>query len=240
MSNKKIFLINIGLVTAGISCLLYGTIYMWIGNDLSKIGVSLTAGVMLLLAGSLERFEMLKGLGVEAKMRTLDVVINDATATLEDLRSLATRVTEVTLTELINSYFLGGSSLQKRISMHDDLLETLKQLGASNTQVHEADTHWRKRIQLLYLQIIQACIAKKKELAHVNTSAPLTSQEASKKFGELFNIELLEIITPQKVTDFINEQSLMTDKIKEWIEDYSNYVTTGKINRVDKLCSALT
>jgi hypothetical protein len=49
----------------------------------------LTAGLVLLLASSIERFEVLKGMGIEARTRRLDEAITQANATLEQLRELA-------------------------------------------------------------------------------------------------------------------------------------------------------
>lgn len=82
-------LTNIVLLVAGLSCLVFGALALWVQHNPGLAGTGLTAGLVLLLASSIDRFEVLKGLGMEARTRRLDAALNQATGTLEQLRELA-------------------------------------------------------------------------------------------------------------------------------------------------------
>lgn len=82
------FITDALLFSAGSVCLIFGIIYL-IGGNAVAAGTGLTAGVVLLLSSSIERFEVLKGLGMEARVRKLDATIVQASATLAQLRELA-------------------------------------------------------------------------------------------------------------------------------------------------------
>lgn len=81
-----------GLVNLGI-----GT-WCAVNDDVAIAATSLTAGLVLLFAATIDRFESVKGLGVEAKTRQLDEKIEQADDALRRLKEL----TEITGGALID------------------------------------------------------------------------------------------------------------------------------------------
>lgn len=81
-------LTNWSLSVAGMVNLGVGT---WSAGqgDAAIAATSLTAGLVLLFAATIDRFESLKGLGIEAKTRKLDEKIEQADEALRRLRQLA-------------------------------------------------------------------------------------------------------------------------------------------------------
>src|ERR1700722_5105259 len=57
--------------------------------DVSLAAISLTAGLILILAATIERFELLQGLGMKAQTRQLDEKLEQADDALAQLRGLA-------------------------------------------------------------------------------------------------------------------------------------------------------
>jgi len=84
-----------GLVNLGV-----GTLSALRGN-VGIAATSLTAGLVLLFAATIDRFELLKGLGIEARTRKLDERIERADEALRRLRELAELTTD-TLIDLNN------------------------------------------------------------------------------------------------------------------------------------------
>jgi hypothetical protein len=80
-------LTNWGLFFAGLLNLGIGT-RSALSGDVAIAATSLTAGLVLLFAATIDRFESLKGLGVEAKTRQLDQKIEQADDALRRLREL--------------------------------------------------------------------------------------------------------------------------------------------------------
>lgn len=81
-------LTNWSLFVAGMVNLGVGTWSAVQGNT-AIAATSLTAGLVLLFASTIDRFESLKGLGIEAKTRKLDEKIEQANEALRRLRQLA-------------------------------------------------------------------------------------------------------------------------------------------------------
>ena len=81
-------LTNWGLFSAGALNLAVGS-WSALNGQVAIAATSLTAGLVLLFAATIERFESLKGLGVEAKTRQLDQKIEQADEALRRLREVA-------------------------------------------------------------------------------------------------------------------------------------------------------
>lgn len=79
---------NILFFITGAVCCIAGIYYIWHENIAALIAI-MPIGLLFLLAATLDRFESLKGLGVEAKTRVLDKKINEAEETLQRLKQLA-------------------------------------------------------------------------------------------------------------------------------------------------------
>lgn len=90
-SNKSSLLYALttgALFLSGIINLVIGTYAAYIGdNDIAAI--SLGAGLLLLFAATIERFDSIKGLGIEAKTRKLDQKIERADLLLEKIKEIS-------------------------------------------------------------------------------------------------------------------------------------------------------
>jgi len=91
-------LTNWGLLLAGLVNLVVGT-WSALHQSSSIAAVSLTAGLVLIFAATIDRFESLKGLGIEAKTKKLDEKIEQADEALQRLKELA-ELTGATLIDL--------------------------------------------------------------------------------------------------------------------------------------------
>ena len=98
---------------------------------------------------------------LKAKMREK---IEEATATLNQLRAVATSMATATLTDLMAGHFQVGMSFAKRLELHDMLMEQLKALGVSDEQRERVAEYWRKGIGVIYWRII-APLAENKAVA---------------------------------------------------------------------------
>lgn len=138
-----LWLSNLALAVAGVSCLAFGAVTLWRGGDLAAVGTGLTAGLVFLLASSIERFEVLKGLGVEARTRKLDEAITQANATLEQLRELAELSSESVVS--LNSKTGRWDSAPTAREAYDTVQRVrlnLKDLGCKDSAIHRVMAPW--------------------------------------------------------------------------------------------------
>lgn len=136
------WLTDVALFLIGLMCLILGAVSLWRGDPTSATA-GLAAGLVLLMASSMERFEVLKGLGVEARIRKLDGAINQATATLEQLRELAEMSGEslVLLNSKIGRYD-SAPPAQKSYEIVQRVRRNLISVGSSEDIVRRTLAPW--------------------------------------------------------------------------------------------------
>jgi hypothetical protein len=133
---------NWALLAAGSANLLIGTCYAGFGN-VAVAGTSLTAGLILLFAATIDRFESLKGMGVEAKTRQLDKKIEEAGAALEDLRELAELVGE-SVVSLASSMgrWTNGAAPAEMYELAQRVKAIMEGLGSQRSAIARALDPW--------------------------------------------------------------------------------------------------
>ncbi|WP_425919024.1 hypothetical protein [Acinetobacter sp. TSRC1-2] len=135
------FLLIAGLINLGV-----GTWSSYFGNTPIAI-TSLTAGLVLLFAATIDRFESLKGLGVEAKTRQLDKKLEEADKALIYLKEM-TAITAKTLVEIQSNIgrFDGAPTSEEFIQFADDIRKIMKKTGSNEQDIHEVLKPWAKTL----------------------------------------------------------------------------------------------
>lgn len=134
-------LINWVLFLCGTTNLILGTYYVSIGNT-SVSAAALTAGLVLLLAASLQRFKSFKGLGLQAELR-IDEKLAEADEILKGLRETAT-ISGTTLIRLgarvgrISSPF----SPEEEYKLAQEICSNLKLLNIPERTISEVLQPW--------------------------------------------------------------------------------------------------
>jgi hypothetical protein len=135
--------INLALGVAGFSCLAIGVYALASAKDIAITGTGLTAGLVLLLAASIERFEVLKGLGMEAKTRKLDVALSQATASLDQLRELAELSSDFVIPLVVNAgRWDSGTSTKDAYEIAQRVKRNLVGLGSTDAAVRKTLAPW--------------------------------------------------------------------------------------------------
>ena len=137
-------LANWALLVAGLANLCAGTLAAFHG--LAAIAAtSLTGGLALLFAATIDRFESLKGLGVEAKTKKLDRKIVQADEALRRLREM----TEITGAALIDMHSKMGKwdsmpSPRESIALADRVRHIMRRLGSDQAVIEAVLRPWAK------------------------------------------------------------------------------------------------
>jgi hypothetical protein len=133
--------VGFALTSSGLSALGIGTWWLYKGETSSALA-GLGAGLALLFAATIDRFEFLKVLGMEAKTR-FDQKINEAERMLKHIQELAAS-TGGSLIELHTTAAEG--SPQERIAKTYDKVQNAKSLmlktGSDETAIRDAATPW--------------------------------------------------------------------------------------------------
>jgi hypothetical protein len=134
------------LLGAGLANLAVGTFAAF--HDSAAIAAtSLAAGLVLLFAATIDRFESLKGLGIEAKTKQLDQKIIQADEALRRLREM-TEITGAALIDLNSKMGRWDSApgARESIALADRVRQIMKNLGSSEEVIASVLRPWAKTL----------------------------------------------------------------------------------------------
>lgn len=224
------------LFIAGLLCLIYGIRYLGSSSaDLAAIG--LVAGLLLIFGSTIDRFESIKGLGLEAKTKKFDEKIFQAESYLRTLREL----TEVTSTSLIklNTQIGRWDSATFPADMYELILQvkrSMLEMGSDQEAVTTALRPWAKMtcfdaasyftenlIEILNTKIREL----NEQLANLEKPIPAGSEEhksildlrgtisgyLKNELGKLHQIELQEY--PDKLISIVSSAPGLSSTEKE-------------------------
>lgn len=107
--------VNWVLLVAGVVCLGGGIYYGVIGSG-ALAAVGLAAGLLLLFGATIERFERIKGLGMEAQTRKIDDKLHHADSIVQNLREVTETVLPVLVSMNARAGVAGRGLIQGRDS----------------------------------------------------------------------------------------------------------------------------
>lgn len=155
--------INVVLLLAGVVCLLAGIINL-IQGRLDVAGTGLTAGLLFLFGASIDRFESLKGLGLEAKTRVLDSKIDEAEKILTNLRNLA-EIAGGTLIALSAKAgrWSGAPTVEENYNLAMSVKSNLRNLDCSEISIRESLAPW---VKVNCIDVSMKLVERLQETAH--------------------------------------------------------------------------
>lgn len=141
-------LANWALLSAGLGALLLGLLRLYAG-DATLAGAGLGAGLVLSLAATFERFESVKGLGIEAKARELDKRIDRADEVLATVRRL-TEASSEALVRLAASAGRWDSAPRPEgnFAMVDELKRILEEAGTAKEKCDAILLPWARQLAI--------------------------------------------------------------------------------------------
>jgi hypothetical protein len=189
--------------------------------------VTVACGAFVMLAARLDRMTELSLGPVNAKMKE---TIAEANATINQLREVTTTMATATLTNMMATNFMGGMSLRKRLELHDQLIQQLQNLGVSDDQQRSAQTEWRKGMSILYFNVVLR--------AAINGRAPEDTNMISSEYHSLLDFPNWQAPTSGMLTRFCEQRNLLNAEVRQWIDDYQQFLNTGEIRRQGEFLSA--
>ncbi|MFM2478841.1 hypothetical protein [Celerinatantimonas sp. MCCC 1A17872] len=221
----KILIISICLVI-----LVLTVIFGWKAMP-TEMGIIVVAGAIFLSFLNIDKIQRFKGAGFEAEMRQ---VVEDANASIHQLRDVATTSTKATLTTLIASSFgfTNGMNLKSRLDLHDKLIADLKKLGVSEQQIEQADEMWKRGVHMIFHRGIVAAIERREKSCIANKNLEPKIREASREFQTKF-LDFDNWVTGSsgEMKQFIIDKQIMNPEVEELLKDYSEFEKNGVYRR---------
>lgn len=187
---------------ANVLLFLAGSILLFAGTRailLEKIGIAvpaLTSALVFLLAATVDRFETLKGLGIEAKTRQLNQKLNEAKETLSRLREVAELLGAALIT--LNSQIGRWNAVpspEDSYHLAQRVIRILEALGSTRKTIHESIEPWLSAfifdlMRSILRPIERALSDRQNELRkmQMDRGASLTTEEQKQLTAELNTI----------------------------------------------------
>lgn len=223
MKDKLITIIG-SLLTLGIS-VMFGVM----GRP-TEMGIIVVCGAIGLAFLNIDKIQKFKGAGFEAEMKR---AVEEANATIEQLREVAATSSEAILTELMAGNFMDGTTLKKRLDLHDQVIGNLNGIGASEKQIIKADEMWKRGIGIIFFRGIRVALEGRDKPNEINTRAEKHVLEASREFQDLLMFEEWKAPPSDELREFVNQKGVMNPQVDELLKDYSEFEATAKFRRRD-------
>lgn len=168
---------------------------------------------------------------IEAQSATVDIVAQRANRTIEQLQNIALTSAEATITELMAASFFGGTTLETRLNLHDQIVASLREIGIEEEKISAIHKMWSKGVGIIYHRGIRNALEGRTHPNEINTKASPELLRASKEFQEMLSFDDWNAPSPDEMESFINERGFMNDRVRVLIEDYRCFLETGEIHR---------
>lgn len=168
---------------------------------------------------------------LKAKMREK---MEEASATIAQLRQIATVTSEATLADLIAGYFLGGMSLKKRLYLHDNIVESLQCIGVSPEQIVYAEKGWKVGISIIYLNAIRHAIEGRDNPHKINPDATEDQKNAVENVSSLIDIDNWSYPSASQVRLIVAKYNIESEDVESWISDFEYFEKNNVIRNRSK------
>ncbi len=179
---------------------------------------------------NIDKINKFKAGSFEAEMKA---TVDEANATIKQLREVASTFAEATLTNLMASTFVGGMTMKQRLLLHDQLIVNLKDIGASDKQIARADKMWEHGIGVIFNRMIENAIEGRDNPNIVNIKDRDKALNASREFHKLLKFDEWKAPTSAQAREFIVDKGVMNTQVDELLKDYQEFENTGGFRRIE-------
>jgi hypothetical protein len=177
-------------------------------------GVALVGFVGLLITANLDRLAEFKASksGIEAKTRE---IFARAEVTIDQLQSLAKTVATLSLSLVQRSGRFGGYSDDEQKQIHDETVNVLRRIGVTQSDLDAVLYDWHRMVEFDYAYFILG--------AH--TVPDGLDAAAGSEWTELRSGGVAKTASPLDVQRFLEKYALLSESMRELVEDYQYYCT---------------
>lgn len=206
----------------------------WLFSGWNGAGFAVLWGLLLIVVGRFDRVTQFS-FGATGLMVQLQQKIDEATATLEQVRSLATATSFALLSELMAGEFSYGSPLTKRIEVRNRIIAELKSLKLPDEKLRQAEAGWQEYGAILYTGKIRSVVVKEMKAAGRSGDEIGTFES---EFKTALQPNTWTAPTASAVREFLQKRGLLSAVAAKWIEEYQQFLNTGEIRRPDEFSAA--
>ncbi|HCE4642747.1 TPA: hypothetical protein NGT82_004635 [Vibrio parahaemolyticus] len=195
-------------------------------NDTSTSWVAALSGAFVTFVAKLPEIAELSLGPVKARMRDK---IEEASVTITQLKKIAVSNSEATLSDLIAGSFMGGMSQAKRLEIHSNVMNALKEIGADKAELEFVERDWKKGISIIYLRAIKSAVEGREKAHQINSAATDAQKSASAELDILSDFDTWTSPTACQTRKVIEKYGINSEEVEYWIAEYKYFEDHGYI-----------
>jgi hypothetical protein len=209
-----ILIVMLGLVT-------YFGFQQW-STEMGLLIVAYSVAIAFL---NLDKFDTIKAGNFEAKMKKAQETVDRAQATLQDLRTLAAGLAEISLNNLARQNRIIKNDPKFKIEQRDRITNILKDLKEDEEVIQKSTKKFNNFILLDHANQIL-------KVVEVNNQSSTKS-----KLYELIDLETIENLDPSEIETIIKngEGRELTEKEKTALEDWKFFKNNKQLRRPEDI-----
>jgi hypothetical protein len=211
-------------------------IVVFLPVPLTVFSGSATVGAFCFISGTLavlfSKLDVLDEFSLGPLKAKLRIAIDEANATVDQLRSLGCELSDAILSQLVSSEMQGMFDSKAKYALRDRIVACLRTIGANEQQRLEAQHGWRKGISMLYLQRIDQSI--------MGNGVDLPSKSelaASDEISSVANRPLWDVPSPERIRSILERHSVSKATVDNWLNEYERFLQTSEILDIDNFLS---
>ena len=213
-----------GIAFTLIAPIVIGTIL----HDHTTAWIAALCGAFVTFMAKLESVAELSLGPVKAKLRAK---IEEASATIDQLRKVAVATIEASLTDSMAGSFMGGTTFRQRLELHDKLIRTLTDIGASSSEIAAAKSEWDKGIAIIYHRAIKTAVENRESPNRINPDASEQQKAAGTELQDLLDFDSWAVPTPDQMRTVMKKHNVLSGDAETWVNDYEHFLESGEIRR---------
>ncbi len=199
-------------------------------HDSTAAWIGLLCGAFVTLMAKYDEIAEFSFGPVKARMKE---TLSEAAATIKQLQQVALSQSTATLTDMMAGSFMGGTTFQTKIGLHDNLLAKLREIGLDETEIRQADEMWRRGMGVNYHREIRNALEGRTNPNQYNMNASPELRAACEDFQKMLDFPRWMAPSADEMESFIERKQFMNPTVAELISDYRHYLKTGEVKRKD-------
>jgi hypothetical protein len=197
------------------------------GNTSLAVVVAACGAFVAMLARLDDLVELSLG-PVKAKMLA---TLQEANATVDQLRALAVVSAAAQLASLSEAFFGWANGNRARlVHLAGEIIDSLRQLGVSEAEIATAVDPWRRSMSCVYHRYVKAYVSRADRRPGVTFSEPAQAA-ALAELKSAMDFDTRSAASPAKLREILARHGMLTDDMREWLDDYDVFLDTGAIRR---------
>lgn len=193
-----------------------------------RAGALLLFGIVFMVLSKWNSLEEFTLGPIKAKLRQ---AIQEANATVDEVRTLAKAISKATLTDLIAGSFMGSMSFSQRYEIFKEVMRALTDIGLNEAERKHVSEEWRKGVSILYSGKIRDMIIGV-EQSHVKdwTKHKARNGLLESELQQEAGFATWKSPSPEDFEAFMKKHSFPIDtELKELLTQYKTFLATGEI-----------